>query len=177
MNLSLSVNKKKWFWYAAPTILVISLIAITLEVHNNEEEHIHQALLDNQIEIQQTVTEAIANNISSEIELIISEMKILADSDELQKDLGTAESSKIIQTAFQKMNSIAPTVQILAIDEDAEVLSQVSRHHAKLVGKNLKWARSLWTKIKIHRVTYRNYSWSSLQRARSVHRPSYHRKR
>ena len=123
-----------------PTVLVISLIAITLEVHNNEEEHIHQALLDNQIEIQQTVTEAIANNISSEIELILSEMKILADSDELQKDLGTVESSKIIQSAFQKMNSIAPTVQILAIDEDAEVLSQVSRHHAKLVGKNLKWA-------------------------------------
>ena len=138
--MSLSVNKKKWFWYAIPTVLVISLITITLIVHNNEEEHIHQALLDNQIEIQQTVTEAIANNISSEIELIISEMKILADSDELQNDLGTAESSKIIQEAFQKMNSIAPTVQILAVDKEAEVVSQVSRHHAKLVGKNLKWA-------------------------------------
>lgn len=123
-----------------PTVLVVSLIAITLAVHNNEEEHIHKALLDNQIEIQQTVTEAIANNISSEIELIISEMKILADSDELQKDLGTAESSKILQETFQKMNSIAPTVQILAVDKEAEVVSQVSRHHAKLVGKNLKWA-------------------------------------
>jgi len=65
-------------------------------------------------------------------------MKILANSDELQRDLGTAESSKLIQNTFQKMNSIAPTVQILAIDDNAEVLSQVSRHHAKLVGKNLK---------------------------------------
>ena len=134
-----SVSKKKWFWYVVPIVLVISLIAITLEVHNKEEEHINQALLENQIEIQQTVTEAIANNISSEIELILSELKILAGSDELQEDLGTAESSKLIQDAFQKMNSIAPTVQILAIDENAEVLSQVSRHHAKLVGKNLKW--------------------------------------
>ena len=138
--MSWSISKKKWFWYAIPTILVISLVAITLEIHNREEEHINQALMENQIEIQQTVTEAIANNISSEIELILSEMKILANSDELQGDLGTAESSRLIQDTFQKMNSIAPTVQILAIDENGEVLSQVSRHHAKLVGKNLKWA-------------------------------------
>lgn len=134
-----SVNKKKGFWYVIPIILVTLLITITIEVHTNEEAHIKNALLQDQIEIQQTVTEAIANNISSEMKLILAEMKILANSNELQRDLGTAESSKLIRNTFQKMNSIAPTVQILAIDNDAEVLSQVSRHHAKLVGENLKW--------------------------------------
>ncbi|NND86383.1 MAG: sensor histidine kinase [Nitrosopumilus sp.] len=139
LNLFRSVNKKKGVWYVIPIIVVTLLIAITIEVHNNQEKHIKETLLKDQIEIQQTVTEAIANNISSEMRLILAEMKILASSDELQKDLGTAASSKLIQETFQKMNSIAPTVQILAIDDNAEVLSQVSRHHAKLVGKNLKW--------------------------------------
>ncbi|WP_316504894.1 sensor histidine kinase [Nitrosopumilus sp.] len=134
-----SVNRKKWLWYVIPTVLAISLIAIALEIHNNEEEAIHESFLENQMEIQKVVTKAIADNISSEIKLMISEMTLLANSDELQKDLGTAESSKLIQETFQKMNSIAPTVQILAIDENAEVVSQISRHHKKLVGENLKW--------------------------------------
>ena len=106
-------------------------------MHNSEEEHINQALLENRIEIQQTVTEAIANNISSEVQLILSEMKILANTDELQEDPSSAESTQLIRDAFQKMNSIAPTVQVLIIDENAEILSQVSRHHGKLVGKSL----------------------------------------
>ena len=149
MNLSWFINKKKWLWYVIPVVLVISLIAVTLEVHTHEEKEIRKSFLENQIEIQQTVTDAIANNISSEIQLTLAELRILANSDELQDNLGSAQSSKLIQNTFRKINSIAPTAKILAVDENFEVVSQVSLNPKLLVGKNL-------AKTRIHSIVDQN---------------------
>lgn len=141
--MSWLISKKKWIRYGTATVIVIFLIFLTIETRNNEEASINEAFLENQIEIQQTVTEAIANNISSEIQLMLAELRILSNSDELQNDLGTAESNEIIQKTFAKMNSIAPTAQILATDEHFEVISQVSRHHKPLLGAKLE-LKSIW---------------------------------
>ena len=138
LYLSWIKNNKKWFWYIIPSVIIISLIITTVRINDIEEEKIEGTFVDNQIKVQETIVKSISKNISSEFELIISEMEGLADSEAIQKDLGNVDSSKIIEETFNKMNSIAPTAQILAVDENSIVVSQVSHHHTSFVGKKLE---------------------------------------
>jgi len=136
------INKKKWIWYVIPIVITAFLIAVTTVTHNIEENSINEAFLENQIELQQTVTDSIAKNISSEIKLILVEMKVLSNSDELQNDLGTDESNELARKTFDTLNSIAPTAQIILIDENFEVIFQVSSHHRSWVGMKVPWLDS-----------------------------------
>lgn len=131
-------NKKQWLWYIIPSIIVISLIIITIELQNVEEEEIEKSFKKNQINVQETTAKAISKNISFELELLITEMKNLSENDEIQEDLGTDRANRIIQQTFEKMNAIAPTAQILAVDENYFVLSQVSHRQESFVGKKLE---------------------------------------
>lgn len=111
---------------------------VTIELQNIEEEKIEDSFNKNQVNIQETTAKAISKNISSELGLLITEMKNLLENDEIQEDLGTERSSKIIQQTFEKMNEIIPTAQILAVDENSVVLSQVSHRQELFVGKKLE---------------------------------------
>lgn len=111
---------------------------VTVELQNIEEEEIEDSFNKNQVSIQETTAKAISKNISSELGLLITEMKNLSEMDEIQEDLGTERSSKIIQQTFEKMNAIIPTAQILAVDENSVVLSQVSHRQDSFVGKKLE---------------------------------------
>ena len=110
----------------------------TIQIYNIEEENIETTIIENQIEIQEIITKSISKNISSELELIIFELDELAGTDQIQRDIGTAESSRILERAFNRINSISPTAQILALDENFRVLSQVSQRHDSLVGTTVR---------------------------------------
>ena len=114
------------------------LVIITTEIYSIEEENIKTSVIRNQIKIQEVVAKSIAKNISSELESIIFELGLLAISDQLQDDPGTAKSSELIEQTFNRINSISPTAQILALDENFKVLSQVSRNHDSFVGMTVK---------------------------------------
>jgi len=77
-------NNKKWVWYIIPSIIVIFLIITTIGINNNEEEKIEETFVDNQIKVQEIIVKSISKNISSELELIISELESLTTSDEIQ---------------------------------------------------------------------------------------------
>jgi len=127
-------DKKKIIWVALVLAIIAIVILITIKIYSIEEENIKTAIIENQIEIQEIITKSISKNVSSEIENIIFELELLSKSEELQKDIGTERSSKKIQEAYNRINSISPTAQILAIDENFTVLSQVSQSHDSLIG-------------------------------------------
>ncbi len=132
------MNNKKWSWYGIIFAIIISLVIATIQVYSIEEQNIKTAITENQIEIQEVIAKSIAKNISSEMELIIFELENLAKASELQKDIGTAESSKMIAETFLRINSISPTAQILALDEEFIVLSQASKNYESFVGAKVK---------------------------------------
>ncbi|KAF6246973.1 hypothetical protein C6990_07785 [Nitrosopumilus sp. b3] len=132
------MNKKKWAWYAIIFAVIISLVIATIQIYSIEEQNIKTSITENQIEIQEVIAKSIAKNITSEMELIIFELENLAKANELQKDTGTAESSKLIAQTFLRINSISPTAQILALDEEFIVLSQASKNHESFVGAKVK---------------------------------------
>jgi len=131
-------NKKKMLWYVIVSIVIISLTIITIEIYSIEEENIKVSVVKNQIKIQEIITKSISKNISSELESIIFELELLAKSNELQRDIGTAESNRLIEQTFNRLNSISPTAQILALDEKFTVLSQASKNHSSFVGATVK---------------------------------------
>lgn len=125
-------------WYVIVSIVIISLTIITIEIYSIEEENIKVSVVKNQIKIQEIITKSISKNISSELESIIFELELLAKSNELQRDIGTAESNRLIEQTFNRLNSISPTAQILALDEKFTVLSQASKNHSSFVGATVK---------------------------------------
>ncbi|MCV0367597.1 MAG: GHKL domain-containing protein [Nitrosopumilus sp.] len=132
------MNKKKWAWYALIFSIILSILIITIEIYSIEEENIKTSITENQVKIQEIIAKSISKNISSEIELIVFELGELAESEELQKDIGTVESSQLIAHTFSRLNSISPTAQILALDEKFTVQSQVSKTHNSFVGATVK---------------------------------------
>lgn len=71
------------------------------------------------------------------MDLIIFELNSLSKSDEIQNDLGTTESNELLNETFNRLNMISPSARILAIDENFKVLSQVSKSHDSVVGKEV----------------------------------------
>ena len=126
--------KKKWTWYAIIFTIIVSLVIVTIEIYSIEEENIKTSIIENQIEIQEIIAKSISKNITSELELIIFELDNLSKSNELQNDIGTAESNQLIAQTFSRLNSISPTAQILALDENFTVLSQASQSRNSFVG-------------------------------------------
>jgi two-component system sensor histidine kinase HydH len=132
------VDKKKWAWYGLIFSIILSILIITIEIYSIEEENIKTSITENQVKIQEIIAKSISKNISSEIELIVFELGELTESKELQKDIGTVESSQLIAHTFSRLNSISPTAQILALDENFTVQSQVSKTHNSFVGATVK---------------------------------------
>jgi len=141
--LELTSNKKKWMWYLLTFAIIALLIAVTIKIYSIEEENIKTAIIENHTEIQEIITKSISKNISSELELIIFELDILSRTNELQNDLGTVASNQLMVQTFNRLNSISPTAQILALDENFIVLSQVSQTHNSFVGATVKGLSSL----------------------------------
>ena len=134
----LTTNKKNYIWYAITFAIITSLVIVTVTIYSIEEENLKTSVIENQIEIQEIVAKSISKNISSELELIIFELSLLANSDELQNDMGTVESNQLIERTFNRVNSISPTAQILALDKNFKVLSQVSQSHNSFVGSTVR---------------------------------------
>ncbi len=141
--MELTSNKKKWIWYLLTFAIIALLIAVTIKIYSIEEENIKTAIIENHIEIQEIIAKSISKNISSELELIIFELDILSRTNELQNDLGTVASNQLMVQTFNRLNSISPTAQILALDENFIVLSQVSQTHNSFVGATVKGLSSL----------------------------------
>lgn len=141
--MELTSNKKKWIWYLLTFAIIALLIAVTIKIYSIEEENIKTAIIENHIEIQEIIAKSISKNISSELELIIFELDILSRTNELQNDLGTVASNQLMVQTFNWLNSISPTAQILALDENFIVLSQVSQTHNSFVGATVKGLSSL----------------------------------
>lgn len=134
----LSQKKKRLTWYAITSAIIILLLVVTIEIYSLEEENIKNTIIKNQVTIQEIITKSISKNIESELELIVFELSLLAEFDELQHDLGTEESNQLIAQTFSRLNSISPTAQILALDENFTVLSQASKNHNSFVGATVK---------------------------------------
>jgi two-component system sensor histidine kinase HydH len=130
-------------WYLLTFAIIALLIAVTIKIYSIEEENIKTAIIENHTEIQEIITKSISKNISSELELIIFELDILSRTNELQNDLGTVASNQLMVQTFNRLNSISPTAQILALDENFIVLSQVSQTHNSFVGATVKGLSSL----------------------------------
>lgn len=138
MDLALTTNNKKYLWYVITFAIILSVMAVSIKIYSVGEDNIKTSIIENQVEIQEVIATSISKNISSELELIVFELDILSKSTELQNDLGTVESSQIMKQTFNRINSISPTAQILAIDTNFKVLSQVSQSHNSLVGSTVK---------------------------------------
>jgi len=132
------MKNKELAWYGIIFAVIISLVIATIQIYSIEEQNIKTSITENQIEIQEVIAKSIAKNISSEMELIIFELKNLSETSQIQEDTGTAESSKMIAGTFLRINSISPTAQILALDEEFIVLSQASKNHESFVGAKVK---------------------------------------
>ena len=130
-------ENKKFVWFAITFAIIISLIVITFEIYNIEEEKIKNSVTQNQIKIQEIIAKSISKNINSELDLIIFELNSLSKSDEIQNDLGTTKSNELLNETFNRLNMISPSARILAIDENFKVLSQVSKSHDSVVGKEV----------------------------------------
>ncbi len=115
-------------------MIIISLAVVTVQIYSIEEENIKTTVIKNQIQIQEIITKSVSRNTTSELKSIIFELSVLSEFDELQNDLGTQESNLLIQQAFNRTNSISPTAQIPAIDENFVVLSQAGKNHTSFVG-------------------------------------------
>ena len=114
------------------------MVSATIQIYNIEEKNIETTIIENQIEIQEIIAKSISKNISSELELIIFELDELTKTDQIKNDIGTAESSRILERTFNRINAISPTAQILALDENFRVLSQVSQRHDSFVGTTVR---------------------------------------
>lgn len=135
--MEITRENKKDVWFAITFAIIISLIIITFEIYNIEEEKIKNSVTQNQIKIQEIITKSISKNINSELDLIIFELNSLSKSDEIQNDLGTTKSNELLNETFNRLNMISPSARILAIDENFKVLSQVSKSHDSVVGKEV----------------------------------------
>lgn len=135
--MEITRENKKVVWFAITFAIIISLIVITFEIYNIEEEKIKNSVTQNQIKIQEIITKSISKNINSELDLIIFELNSLSKSDEIQNDLGTTKSNELLNETFNRLNMISPSARILAIDKNFKVLSQVSKSHDSVVGKEV----------------------------------------
>ena len=131
-------DKKRWLWYGVVSAIIVLLVVATVQIYNIEEKNIQTTIIENQIEIQEIITKSISKNISSELDLILFELEELADSDQIQNDIGTAESSRVMERTFNRVNMISPSAQLLALDENFRVLSQVSQRHDSFVGTTVR---------------------------------------
>ncbi len=136
--MELTSNKKKWMWYLLTFTTIVLIVAVTIKIYSIEEENIKSSIIENQFKIQEIITKSISKNISSELELIIFELDILSRTNEIQNDIGTVASNQLMIQTFNRLNSISPTAQLLALDENFKVLSQVSQRQNSFVGATVK---------------------------------------
>ena len=123
--------------YAVPIAVAVSVIFVTLLILDFEEENIRAELYQNQIEIQQAVTNSIAKNISTELKLIFLELDILANSKELQEDFQSEESLSLLNTAFAKINQITPTSVMLLTNDGPRVVAEMPSQADSFVGTTI----------------------------------------
>ena len=117
--------------------IVISITFLTFLIHSIEEDNIRDVLYSNQIEIQQTVTERIASNVSLELELILLELTLLANSNELQESVVDSKSLELLRNSFHRINGITQISALFLTDKDATVLTQLSVKTEDILGIQL----------------------------------------
>ena len=131
------ISQLSLYKFGIPIAIAVSIIFVTLLILDFEEENIRAELYQNQIEIQQAVTDSISKNISTELKLIFLELDILANSKELQEDFQSDESLSLLNAAFTKINQITPTSVMLLTNDGPRVVVEVPSQTDSFVGTTI----------------------------------------
>ena len=133
------------------TILSIVLIiavsyGLFFYLQNNTENNIRNSLFEQQKQRQIESTKALSNHIASDLDLIMSKLELLANSDTLQQgNLVGNKTSEELERAYQQINSKTPLDRLFILDKNNIVKSSIAANDLpRFVGVNFsdrEWAR------------------------------------
>lgn len=133
------------------TILSIVLIiavsyGLFFYLQNNTENNIRNSLFEQQKQRQIESTKALSNHIASDLDLIMSKLELLANSDTLQQgNLVGNKTSEELERAYQQINSKTPLDRLFILDKNNIVKSSIAANDLpRFVGVDFsdrEWAR------------------------------------
>ena len=129
-------------------ILVIAVsYAVFFYILNNTETNIRKSLFEQQKDRQIESVGALSRHIGSDLDLIMSRLELLANSDTLQHgNLSGNKTEEVLQEALHRINSTAPLDRLLVLDRNNLVRSSTAaKYLPEFVGainlSSMQWAR------------------------------------
>jgi len=129
-------------------ILVIAVsYAVFFYILNNTETNIRKSLFEQQKDRQIESVGALSRHIGSDLDLIMSRLELLANSDTLQHgNLSGNKTEEVLQKALHRINSTAPVDRLLVLDRNNLVRSNTAaKYIPEFVGainlSSMQWAR------------------------------------
>lgn len=128
--------ENKIITYLVPILIVISLLVGGIVFSDYNKNNIESSIINEQTNLQNAIIKGLANNLSSELQVITLELEILANSDELQT-YQTYDKIELLKNTFNKINQITPLSDILLLNSDMTVILNANNDTFRAVGVNL----------------------------------------
>ena len=96
-------------------------------LQNNTENNIRNSLFQQQKERQVESIETLSRHIGSDLDLIMSKLELLANSDMLQQGkLVGNETTEVLEKIYHQINSITPLDRLFILDKNYIVASSIA---------------------------------------------------
>jgi signal transduction histidine kinase len=138
-------NTKKTAILSIVLIIAVSY-GLFFYLQYNTENNIRNSLFEQQKQRQVESTKALSRHIASDLDLIMSKLELLVNSDTLQQgNLVGNKTSEELEKTYQQINSITPLDRLLILDKNGIVKSSIATNNLpRFVGVNfsdMEWAR------------------------------------
>lgn len=138
-------------------IIIISIVlviavsyGIFFYILNNTEMNVRKSLFEQQKDRQIESTRALSRHIGSDLDLIMSRLELLANSDTLQHGnlSGENKTEDVLQKTLHRINSTAPIDRLLVLDRNNVVRFNITaaKHIPKSVDANNNLSSTQWAK-------------------------------
>jgi hypothetical protein len=138
-------------------IIIISIVlviavsyGIFFYILNNTGMNVRKSLFEQQKDRQIESTRALSRHIGSDLDLIMSRLELLANSDTLQHGnlSGENKTEDVLQKTLHRINSTAPIDRLLVLDRNNVVRFNITaaKHIPKSVDANNNLSSTQWAK-------------------------------
>ncbi len=118
-------------------IAVIASFSIILYSYENAEKNLKEILLKNQIELQYETNKAIKMSIESVLNLLIHELRGIAQYYQTNPYLINEQSKMIAQQQFEEINTLIPTKTFFETDKEFKIIYNINGDKNSPIGLDL----------------------------------------
>ena len=118
-------------------IAVVASFSIILYSYEEAEKNLKEILLKNQIELQYDTNKAIKMSIESDLNLLIHELRDIAQYYQINPYLLNEQSNTITQQHLEEINKIIPTKTFFETDKEFKIIHNINIDEDSLIGLDL----------------------------------------